>query len=78
MPELWETSKGGNQMIATEKGPSVLAHQTSQGKINSRIIIPRQDDFRPVCLFGFIGSVGVFRQFIKGQRILLDAGIVLP
>ena len=65
-------------MIATEKGPSVLAHQTSQKKINPRLIIPHYTDVKSTHLFGFIGSVGVFRQFIKGQRILLDAGIILP
>ena len=60
-------------MIATEKGPSVLAHQTSQGKINSRIIIPRQDDFRPLCQWGFIGTVKEFRQYLKAQKVLLNA-----
>ena len=65
-------------MITMKKGPSVLAHQTDQKKINSRLIIPHYTDVKSTHLFGFIGSVGVFRQFIKGQRILLDTGIVLP
>ena len=61
-----------------EKLRPALQCQTEQQKINSRLIIPCSTDFRPLCKWGFIGSVGVFRQYIKGQRILLDAGIILP
>ena len=61
-----------------EKIRPALTCQADRKEIKSRIIIPRSKDFRPLCKWGFIGSVGVFRQYIKGQRILLDAGIILP
>ena len=60
-------------MITMKKGPSVLAHQTDQKKINSRLIIPHYTDVKSTHLFGFIGSVGVFRQYLKAQLVLLNA-----
>lgn len=65
-------------MPANEKLRPALQCQTEQGKIKSRVIIPRQDDFRPVYLWGFAGSVKDFRLYLKAQRTLLDAGIILP
>ena len=65
-------------MTTHEKLRPALQCQTDQKKINSRLIISHYTDVKSTHLFGFIGSVGVFRQFIEGQRILLDVGIILP
>ncbi|MCO1599865.1 hypothetical protein [Desulfosporosinus nitroreducens] len=60
-------------MQANEKLRPAVQCQTEQGKIQSRVIIPRDNDFRPVYLWGFIGSVKEFRQLLKAQLILLNA-----
>ncbi|HWQ42783.1 MAG TPA: hypothetical protein VN456_12210 [Desulfosporosinus sp.] len=65
-------------MLTNEKVRPALQCQTDQRKIQSRIIIPREVDFRPVCLWGFMGSVKEFRQFIMFQRIYLSAGVIVP
>jgi len=65
-------------MNANEKARPALQCQTSRREIKSRVIIPRQDDFRPVCLWGFMGSVKDLKSFLKAQRTLLDERIILP
>jgi hypothetical protein len=61
-----------------EKVRPALQCQTDRKEINSRIIIPQETESRPVCLWGFIGSVKEFRQFLKFQRVYLNAGIIHP
>jgi hypothetical protein len=62
----------------TQKAPSARQCQTEPRKIVSKVIIPREDDFRPVSLLGFVGSVSDFRQYLKSQKTFLKAGIILP
>lgn len=65
-------------MTANEKLRPALQCQTEQGKIQSRVIIPRDTDFRPVCLWGFVGNVKDFRRALNAQLVFLNAGVIAP
>ena len=73
--DQWECPNCGE---ANEKARPALQCQADHRKINSRVIIPQETDFRPIHLLGFIGSVEEFRQFLKAQFVLLENGILLP
>jgi len=61
-----------------EKVRPVLEHQTDRKEIISRIIIPHLDYVKPVCLWGFIGNVKEFKQFLRFQKVYLNAGVIAP
>lgn len=61
-----------------EKGPNDVGASSDRKEIISRVIIPRKCNFRPVCLWGFIGSVKEFRQFLKFQLVYLKTGVIAP
>jgi len=65
-------------MQAQEKPRPALPCRTERVKINTRIIIPRDTDFRPICLWGFVGSMKEFRQVLDAQRVFLTAGVIAP
>lgn len=52
--------------------------QTDHRKIQSRVIIPHENNFRPVCLWGFIGKVDDFKRALNAQKIFLNAGVIAP
>lgn len=54
-------------MSQQKKDPQELALLMDPKAISSRIIISQNPHF----IRGFIGNVGVFRQFIKAEEILL-------
>lgn len=65
-------------MQANKNVRPALPCRTDRKKIKSKVIIPRETDCRPVYLWGFIGSVEDFKQFLKAQFILLELGVIRP
>lgn len=57
-----------------EKGPQELSLQADPSGITSRVIISQNPNYKR----GFIGSVHVFRQYLKADRILLNVGMFSP
>ena len=57
-----------------EKSPQERQLQADQRQIISRLIISQNPNYKR----GFIGSVHVFRQYLKADRVMLECGLFGP
>ena len=66
------------EKMTQQKIRPALQCQTDREKLIPRYIIPRSTRHESIYLMGFVGTVSDFRQFLKAQRELFNAGVLVP